>query len=126
MQILRISLNWRTLAGWTTREQVRELRFDPAERGVEALLHTKIERYFFPHRDQSLERLPEGIRTCLDFGPRCQAWLVQQGRKFGKSFLLPLKGLFTILNIVQNPANEIGGCHLFSQGFFEVRYNEGK
>jgi hypothetical protein len=65
----------------TTRDQVRELRFDPAERGVEVVPFTEVGRFFFPHRGKSVEMLPDGVRACFDAGSRCQAWLVDQGRR---------------------------------------------
>jgi hypothetical protein len=67
--------------GRTTAAQVRALRFDPADRGTEILPYPDVARFFFPHRGKKTEMLPDGIRTCLEAGSRCKAWLVSQGRR---------------------------------------------
>ena len=67
--------------GRTTADEVRALRFDPADRGAEIVPFTRLVRFFFPHRGKSVEMLPQGMRTCFEAGSRCKAWLVTQGRR---------------------------------------------
>jgi hypothetical protein len=67
--------------GRTTADEVRALRFDPADRGAEIMPHTQVMSFFFPHRGKTVEMLPEGMRTCFEAGARCKAWLVSQGRR---------------------------------------------